>query len=537
MSANDPWQFSSSPLGPGDSRVLAFSGEEAVGEGYSFDILLLASKTGPKEARDLQEALMRAPMITLRGKGADNSAFVWNGMAQEIFYAFPTEAGAVYRVLLRPRSWKLSISTHSRIFLNLSLMRLLGKLLTEEKMTAGKDFVKELKADYKSRPFTCQYNESSWDFLSRQLERVGAYTFIRQTDSGDVLVLADGHHTPEDLPQRPDLDWSRDKSRETVYSFVRALSAGPDSVLLRDYCSEHPGVTEGKAADVEGKLWGKGEFAAYGGFDLFGEVDCFARDFAHEDAHAAAGKLAAARHAALVCAASLARGQSTVPHLRAGYVFTLDGEKYQLLRVRHHFFMPRDAQETGIADRARQEGVYSGNADAGYRNEFVCRPLAHGPYAPPVRTPRPVIAGTVNAVIDAAGSGKYAELDKKGRYRVKFHFAEKVFHSDSDSPSDGNNSVPLRMMQAHTGGDSGIHFPLQKGVEVLISFIQGDPDRPVILGTLPNASTPGPVVDDNHQENVIRTPGGNTLTMVDSEGKKEVRLQLGSGKSSITMRE
>jgi type VI secretion system secreted protein VgrG len=533
MSTNDPWQFSSSPLGPDDSRVLAFTGEEAVGEGYSFDILLLASKTGPKEARDLHEALMRAPMITLKGKGAGDSDFVWNGMAQEISYAFPSEGGAVYRVLLRPRSWKLNISTHSRIFLNLSLPRLLGKLLTEEKMTAGTDFTDEMKADYKTRPYTCQYNESSFDFLSRLLERVGAYTYIRQTDNGDTLVLADGYGAPEDLSPRADLDWGRDKAREVVYSFAQTLSAGADSVLLRDYSSERPGVVEGKAKDKEGKLWGNGEFAAYGEFDLFGEVDCFSKDFAQEDANAAAGKLAEARLAALVRSAAYARGQSSIPHLRAGYAFTLDGEKHQLLRVRHNFLMPRDALETAIADRARQAGLFNGSGEQGYSNEFVCIPLKSGPYAPAIRTPKPVMTGTVNAEIDAAGAGTYAELDGKGRYKVKFPFAEKVFYADSDTPSDGNNSVPLRMMQAHSGQDSGVHFPLQKGVEVLVSFIQGDPDRPVIMGTLPNASMPGPVVADNEQENVIRSPGGNTITFVDSSGKKEMRMQSGGSRISI----
>ncbi|MDR2604872.1 MAG: phage late control D family protein, partial [Desulfovibrio sp.] len=196
---DDPWQFSSSPLSARDCRVLAFTGEEAVGEGYVFDILLSASKVEAKQARDMQEALMRASLLTLTGRAADGSLFSWNGAAQEVTYAFPSKAGAVYGVRMRPRAWKLKHSVHSHIFLNMSLPKLLDKLLTEEGLIAGSDFADDLQGDYKARPFTCRYNENACAFLSRRLERAGAYTYIRQTDDGDVLVLADGKSDPDAL--------------------------------------------------------------------------------------------------------------------------------------------------------------------------------------------------------------------------------------------------------------------------------------------------------------------------------------------------
>ncbi|MDR1777090.1 MAG: type VI secretion system Vgr family protein [Desulfovibrio sp.] len=536
------WEFFAASE-PGDPafRVLAFNGEDAIAEGYAFDILLLASGIPPKNAQKTQEELMSAPLLTLRGKRrADNATFDWRGMAAEVSRCFSVSAGTVFRVLLRPRSWKLRFSTHSRIFLDMPLPKLLERLLVLEGLAAGTDFDDTLKGGYKPRPFTCQYNESAFAFLARHLERVGAYSYIRQTDSGDVLVFTDGSAEAEALPLRDALDWgeNRDTTDEAVLSLVRTLAAGPAKVELRDYCTEHPGLTSGQASSTSGQ-WRKGALAFYGESGLFGEVDCLGKKFSAENANARAGELAAARLRAADCVADFATGKSLVPWLRAGYAVALDGEKYQILRVRHRCRRPDDELGGEILEKARGLGLLSekeGDGKAGYGNDFVCHPLSAGPYAPERRTPWPVMPGVLPAVVDAAGDGEYAEMDDEGRYKVKFFFPEKVFRADAEVTTDGNNSIPLRMMQEHAGQNSGIHFPLQKKVEVLVAFVNGNPDRPVILGALPNPEHPSVVVDKNRQNNVIRTPGGQAISMTDTVGKKELSLKTAGG-HGITMRD
>jgi type VI secretion system secreted protein VgrG len=74
-------------------------------------------------------------------------------------------------------------------------------------------------------------------------------------------------------------------------------------------------------------------------------------------------------------------------------------------------------------------------------------------------------------------------------------------------------------------------------VEVLVGFIHGDPDRPVILGSLSNASAPGPVVDVNRQTNVISTPGGNSITMMDIKGQQAIRMESADKKTRITIKQ
>lgn len=521
------WQFSSAPLGSATCRVLAFNGEDSIPRGYAFDILLLASGITNRDAPELMKNLLRAPLLTLTGKRSTGETFSRHGMAASVSYLFSDGDTSAFRVMLRPRAYRLLLTAHSRIFLHMPLPQILAKVLKEEGFTAGGGFENSLRASYASRPYTCQYNESSANFLLRHLERVGAYAYIRQSADGDVLVLADGDAPPEKLPIRDTLDWSEDHADETIFSLSRTLSAVPTKVELRDYSTEQPGATAKSAEDAE-HLYGGGVINLYAGCNVYGEVDAANKSFIVEEANASAGNLAAIRVRALKAGACRAEGESSIPWLQAGYAVSLGGESFQLLRVRHACTLAGDEKEERIVRRARQAGFIPGTAQ-GYRNSFVCHPLSLGAYAPECETPRPSVPGLVHAQIDASGDGKYAELDQHGRYKVIFFFPEKVIHTDADDPSEGNRSIPLRMAQAHAGQASGIHFPLLKGVEVLVGFTDGDPDRPVIVSAMPNPEHPSVVADENQQSNMIQTPGGHKISLTDTAGKQNFTMETPGG--------
>lgn len=521
------WRLSSAPLDSSGCRVLAFNGEDAILRGYAFDILFRVSGIAAKDAPQFLENLIRAPLFTLTGIRSSGETFSRHGMAASVSYLFSDRDKSVFRVMLRPRTHRLRLTAHSRIFLHMSLPQILTKVLKEEGFTAGGDFTIGLGATYPSRPYTCQYNESSADFLSRHLERVGAYTYIRQTDGGDVLTLADGETRPENLPVRDSLDWSETHADETVFFLSRTLTATPTKVTLRDYSTEQPGMTV-KSASNPDRLHGGNEINLYAGSNIYGEVDAATKAFIVEDANAAAGNLVSARMRALAARANRANGESSVPWLQAGYAVTLGGESFQLLSVRHACNLAGDEIEERIVRRARQAGFIPGTAQ-GYRNAFVCHPRSSGSYAPECVTPRPSIPGLVHARVDASGDGKYAELDEHGRYKVMFFFPEKVIHTDADDPSEGNRSIPLRMAQAHAGQSSGIHFPLLKGVETLVAFTDGDPDRPVIVSAIPNPEHPSVVTDKNQQTNMIQTPAGHKITIHDEDGKGEIKMESSGG--------
>ena len=528
------WQFSSAPLGSDKNRVLAFNGEESILRGYSFDILLLAEGVNAKDAPKLLTDLLQAPSMCLTGKTASGDSFSRFGTAASVSYLFSEGGNSVFRVRLVPRSARLALAAHSFIFLQMQLPQILSKVLKEENFTSGTDFDNRLKGAYASRAYTCQYNESPANFIMRHLERVGAYSYIRQSDSGDVLVLADDAVQVEKLPVKDKLTWSEDHADETVFSLARTLSATPTKVTLRDYSTEQPGTTSKSQADGN-VLYGGGELNLYAGSNIYGEVDSANNDFIVEKANSSAAALAAARIRALKAQSEKAEGESSVPWLQAGYSITLDTESFQLVSIRHACTPAADELEERMVRRARQAGFIAGTAQ-GYRNTFVCHPLSLGTYAPPLESPRPVIAGLVHVKVDASSEGKYAELDKHGRYKVMFFFPEKVIHPDADNASEGNRSIPLRMAQSHVGQSSGIHFPLLKGAEALVAFTDGDPDRPVIISAMPNPEHPSVVGDINQESNMIQTPGGHKINLTDTEGKRKFSMETPGG-HSISMRD
>jgi len=157
-----------------------------------------------------------------------------------------------------------------------------------------------------------------------------------------------------------------------------------------------------------------------------------------------------------------------------------------------------------------------GERETWYRNTFTVLP-AEVQFRPERKTPKARFNGVLNAKIDAAGSGQYAELDEQGRYKIILPF-------DTSGRKDGKASAWVRMMQPYAGSGHGMHFPLHKGTEVLLSFIDGDPDRPIIAGAVTNPETPSLVNADNQTKSRLVSASGNEFHMEDQAGKERILL-------------
>ncbi|MGC3997850.1 MAG: phage baseplate assembly protein V [Anaeromyxobacter sp.] len=147
-------------------------------------------------------------------------------------------------------------------------------------------------------------------------------------------------------------------------------------------------------------------------------------------------------------------------------------------------------------------------------------------YRPPRLAPTPRITGLETAVIDGEADERYAQLDEHGRYAVRIRF-------DESDLGPGQASTRVRMLQPHGGSQEGFHFPLRKGTEVMLAFVGGDPDRPVIVGVGPNAHKPSPVTRKNATQNVIVTGGLNALVMEDTQGAEYVRSESPASRSFL----
>ena len=123
-------------------------------------------------------------------------------------------------------------------------------------------------------------------------------------------------------------------------------------------------------------------------------------------------------------------------------------------------------------------------------------------------TPWPRIHGILHAHIDADTSGDYAQIDELGRYRVRLPF-------DSSGRQGSSASRWIRLAQPYAGAGYGSHFPLHKGTEVLLAHIDGDPDRPIIVGSVPNPHTISPATSANATQSVVNTASGIRIEMED----------------------
>ena len=170
---------------------------------------------------------------------------------------------------------------------------------------------------------------------------------------------------------------------------------------------------------------------------------------------------------------------------------------------------------------------HSGSRDTAYSHTFTAIP-AQLAFRPERTTPRPHITGTLPARVTAAENCTYAYIDDMGRYRVKLPF-------DLDEWSPGGESRPVRLAKPYAGPEYGIHFPLHEGTEVMLSFVQGNPDRPYISGVMHDSVHPDHIPADWNTRNVIRTWANNKLRMEDQKGQEHIKLATDYQKSQLNL--
>jgi type VI secretion system secreted protein VgrG len=230
--------------------------------------------------------------------------------------------------------------------------------------------------------------------------------------------------------------------------------------------------------------------------------------------------IAKLRTEAIRCRETVFEGMSDIRPLRPGAVFGLEEHfnsefngDYVVVSVNHR--MKREFSEAGVLGSKIE-----------YDNDFECI-KSDIVFRPERKTEWPVLT-MMNAVVDAGGDGQYAEIDDQGRYKVKLPF-------DCSDKKDGKASRWIRMAQPYAGANMGMHFPLHKGTEVLLTFIDGDPDRPIISAAVPNPETGSPVKGSNQTHCAIHTGGGIRLDMEDADGNQRFHVSTPTQSSYIQL--
>lgn len=506
------FSFVATALANDTFQVLRFTGVETISQPYSFALLLL-SKTSNI---DTSKLINHAATLTVDREGIPVPTC---GIVTAVTQSGSVDEHHLFEVELCPRIWRLSLNRQSRVYQQISVDEIIAEVLEENGLSAP-DVRFDLSRTYAPRSYCVQYDETDLCFIQRLMEFEGiAYHFDHSTGN-DVLVLTDSRSVREKMGGRSVLEYAsgsgllRDRE-EHVESFICKRRIVPGMVTLDDYAAEAPDVNLQVEANVSS--------------DMPGEAYHYAAKYDEADL---GERLAEVRAEEIRCRRTICTGVSDCAGLASGFLFSLEhhhlddmNQDYLITCVRHEGSQHQALGITGLnaLDRPMYAQTASESASAGeasqpstYVNEFTAVP-ASVQFRPERRTKVPEIPSIMTARIESAG-GTYAYIDDDGRYRARMHF-------DRSGSSTGSGTKPIRMATPNSGPNYGLHFPNHAGTEVVVGFVNGDIDRPLALGTVPNASQKSPSTSANRMQNVLRTFGGNEFVMDDTSGETVVRLR------------
>ena len=491
--------FETSTLGPDTFQVVDFTGEENISQPFRFEITLVSKEPEIDFADVINQ---EATLTILRGE----EKVPIHGVIADFQQGRQAAALYGYRAVLVPRLWLLTLNFQSRIFQNMTVEEAVTKVL-EDAGLSGQDFRFAFKGNYPTWEYIVQYQENDLCFISRLLERDGIHFFFEHNGK-DVLVMTDDGSENLPIPGEDTVTFNVGglvPEAESVWAFLCREQVVTGKVVLKDYNYRTPDTTLKSESQLNSDM--PGIHYEYGQhFKDQGEGDT----------------LAQVRNEEIECQRRLLYGDGNCPALRTGHVFALENHfrsslnaKYLLTRVWH--VGVQGPSIPGLSGIKTDEPV-------GYRNEFTCIP-ADVPFRPPRLTPWPRISGIMSARIETAG-GDYAFLDEEGRYHAKMYF-------DLSDVTGGEATRPIRMNQPYSGPNYGIHFPNHADTEMIWACVDGDPNRPLALGTIPNPSQGSPSTSANKPQNVIRTWGQNELTFDDASGAENIYLHATKDRNTI----
>jgi type VI secretion system secreted protein VgrG len=489
--ANRPLQLET-PLGPDVLLLEGLTGEEGVSTTYAFTLdLLTTASIDPAD-------LLRKPVVVTIVQ-PDGSERYLHGIVRRFTQGERSDDGFITcRAEVVPWLWFLSLSRDCRVYQNKTVLEIAELIFGE---LGYKDYRNDCLKQPPKREYCVQYRESHLDFISRLLEDEGIFYFFEHSDSKHVLVLADspnavvhgkGSKTARWLPGVGGA-WPDD---DVVRALEREFGVTPGQVTLTDYDYINPSL--GLLRTVAGEQ--PEEVYDYpGGYTLPDEGERYAR-------------LQLEQREALM---NVVRGTSNCRGFQSGCRFDLKdyyradaNVAYHLLQVRHQ------ARVGGYRASYGQESF-------DYENSFVAIPHKV-PYRPPAVTPRPVVQGSQTAVV-VGPKGEEIHTDKHGRVKVQFHW-------DRLGKKDENSSCWVRVSVAWAGKGYGALTIPRIGQEVIVDFLEGNPDAPIITGRVYNAEQAPPYdpgkggVVSGMRSNTHKGKGYNEMSMDDTAGKEMITI-------------
>ncbi len=519
------------PLGPDVLLLVGFTGHEAISQPFSFELDLAAHD----QTKVIFEKLLGHKVtVNLAVPGGQKRYF--SGICTSLTQGMRDIDHTAFQMEIAPHLWLLTLRSRSRIFQNESVPNILKKVLEVP------DVVFELEGTFHPRPYCVQYRETDFNFASRLMEEEGISYYFKHTADNHQMVVSNKGAFPELEPRELTLQAVEGShvQEERISRWQKQQQLRSVKVTLRDHHFQVPRKSLETSEEIQvdvavGKVTHKLRIGDADSLEVYDSPGEYAHRF---DALDRAGterpeelqellrdnaRTARIRMQQEAAEAIVIKGSSRYRHLASGRTFALkeqvvvpyvgsssDDGKYVLTTVSH----------TG-----RLSGSYRSGAvqEFHYDNSFTCVPAAL-PYRPRRSTPKPVITSTQTAVV-AGPKGEEVYTDKYGRIKVQFHW-------DREGKHDSDSSCWVRVSQISAGKEwGGIQIP-RVGQEVVVAFDEGDPDRPIVVGSVYNADNLPPFkLPEERFKSGIKTssqkgkPGNYSgLGFDDRHGKEETHL-------------
>jgi type VI secretion system secreted protein VgrG len=491
-------------LGEGKLLYRSMKGSEELGRLFEFEVELLSDQ------HSLALSDLIGKRMTVSVQLPENAVRTFNGVVARFSHVGEIGKHALYRATLRPWLWLLTRRANSRIFQDKSVPDIIKAIFREHGLT---DFSESLSGSYPTCEYRVQYRETDFNFVSRLMEESGIYYFFEHDSSKHTLVLADSasaHATTsgyEQVPYHPRASEQGvlgDKDNIDTWSLAEELE--PGQFMLDDYDFERP------AAELQVKLKSQHTLAK-------AELEVY--DYPGMYLKTADGEAIVRTHLEEAYAQQhLVQGAGDVRGLGAGNLFTLTGfpredQNCQYLVVSAHYELATAQYESSEAP-ASDRLVRFGFSAIGNQTPFRARRS----------TPKPVVHGPHTAKV-VGQSGEEIWTDKYGRVKVQFHW-------DREGTQNEKSSCWVRVAQIWAGNQWGaIHIP-RIGQEVVVEFLEGDPDRPLVTGRLYNAENMPPyALPSNQTQSGIKSRSSksgsaenfNEIRFEDKKGEEQVFLQ------------
>jgi len=477
------------PLGQDVLVLLSFRGWEELSQPFVYELELYSDNT------DIKPDDIVGQNVSFLLRKSNETYRYFNGYVRQ-FRAIGAdfESGRLYQAKVVPWFWFLLRTADCQIFQEMSAGMIVEKIFQDHGFS---DY--ELQwAGGSEREYCVQYRETDFNFVSRLLEEEGAFYYFRHENGRHILVVADNAGKYLECEERTITASAGDHVKDHISSWSREYAYRSGKVAIRDFDFKKPASVLSGASNSVVDYAGK-DFELYdypGGFVETADGRRVA-DLRMEEEETPVDRLDA---------------QSNCRTIGLACMFSLDGE---------FSADKKDYVVTKVSHSAHGGGYSTGESESeDYSNEFACIP-ADRTFRPPRVTPKPIVPGPQTAIV-VGPAGEEIYIDEFARVKLQFHW-------DRYGKADEKSSCWVRVSQSWAGNQWGAFFWPRIGQEVVVDFLEGDPDRPLITGRVYNGDQKAPYVPEQTLSGFKSNSskggkGSNEFRFEDKKGSEQVYL-------------